>query len=148
MPRAMRASGLGTIIGMIIFAALMVSALGLIIYVLYGLQSVNTELSRHNLRVSMASQAAGSVCSKWIYSPAAGLVEINVTNHASRPARLVGIIVLYGPNKLDAYNESKLIPPGGSVELSLPSHARPVAVTLALLIDDVAVQSSCRDQGS
>ncbi|MDK2384320.1 MAG: hypothetical protein QI199_05885 [Candidatus Korarchaeota archaeon] len=135
---------LGTIIGMIIFAALMVSALGLMIYTMYSLQTVNTMLSDHNARVAQATQAAGSVCYSWIYSPASGLVEVNMSNNSPRPARLVGIVLLYGPSSFAASNESLVIPPGDSRSIELRSSRKPVSLVLALLIDDVVVRSTCR----
>ncbi len=143
MRQATWARSLGTVVGMILFAAIMVSAMSLIAYMAYEFQEMGASLSSHNIRVSTAMQSAGDVCSSWIYSPAAHVVLLNITNRSPRPARLVGVVMLYDPNNLAAFNETGIIPPGGRISLEIPSPRRPVTLVLALIVNGVAVQSSC-----
>jgi hypothetical protein len=136
---------IGTIVGMVIFAALMVSALGLMVYGMYEMQRINAVLSSHNRRTAEALQYAGSICSSWHYDGSLNATMLRITNRSPRPARLVGVLLLYGPASFDAYNESLVIAPGTWIELRLPSSREPVSIVLSLVIEDVAVKSTCKE---
>lgn len=132
---------IGTLIGMLIFASIMLIILGLLTYYYYYLDAAHAVTRQHEERMEIARTVAQSIYGNWTYSN--GTLEITLHNPTAYPAPVTGVLVIYGDRSAQAFTLSgTVIPPASTTTLRLTGlRDEPSSVILTYNIEGVAYPS-------
>ena len=162
LPRSSRCRAVGTVVGAVIIAVMVLLALGYMVYMFHTLTQAQEEMTSLLQRRAAAAAAAQAVTGYWrLDYPAPGDLYIHVTSHYSQAIQVTGLVVVWSDGTttvLDrftgslsavnvyaevettsgtqAYDEFPIpLPPGANLTITMKGYAanrKPLTVSIAL----------------